>query len=76
MSKRSLRAEREFGLIVGGVLVLLSTWWFYRGKFHAVAPVTISIGGLLILLGLVFPRALTHVKGWGRRAASKEGRHA
>ena len=56
--KRSLRAEREFGLIVGGVLLLLSTWWLYRGKFHHVAPVTLSLGAALVFLGLLFPRAL------------------
>jgi hypothetical protein len=56
--KRSLRAEREFGLIVGGVLILLSCWWLYRGKFHSVAPISLPLGGVLLLLGLVFPRAL------------------
>jgi hypothetical protein len=58
MKTRSLRAEREFGLIVGGVLILLSAWWLYRGKFHSVAPITLPLGGLLVLLGLAFPRAL------------------
>ncbi len=55
---KSLRAEREFGLIVGGVLVLLSTWWLYRGKFATLSPITLPLGGLLIVLALVFPRAL------------------
>lgn len=58
MKKRSLRAEREFGFIVGGVLMLLSAWWMYRGKFASVAQVTLPLGGVLVLLGLVFPRAL------------------
>lgn len=62
--KRSLRAEREFGLIVGGVLVLLSLWWLYRGKFTHVSPITMPIGGALILLGLLFPQALI----WPNRA--------
>jgi hypothetical protein len=56
--KRSLRAEREFGLIVGGVLLLISLWWIYRGKFPHVAPITLPAGAALILFGLVFPRAL------------------
>ena len=56
--KKSIRAEREFGLIVGGVLVLLSAWWLYRGKFPAVSQITLPIGAVLVLLGLVFPRAL------------------
>lgn len=58
MKKRSSRAEREFGLIVGGVFVLLSCWWLYRGKLVAVAQITLPIGALLILFGLLWPRAL------------------
>lgn len=53
-----LRAEREFGLIVGGVLVLLGAWWLYRGKLISAAKVTLPLGTLLMLLALVFPRAL------------------
>ena len=65
MKKRSLRAEREFGLIVGGVLILLSAWWIYRGKFHRVAPITLPLGAMLVLLGLAFPRALVYPnKAW------------
>jgi hypothetical protein len=64
IKKRSLRAEREFGLIVGGVLLLLSLWWLYRGKFPVVSPITLSVGSALILFGLVFPKALV----WPNRA--------
>jgi hypothetical protein len=56
--RRSFRTEREFGLIVGGIFFLLSAWWIYRGKFHAVSQVTLPLGAILVLLGLVFPRAL------------------
>ena len=56
--KRSWRAEREFGLIVGGVLLLLSSWWLYRGKFSNLWHVTMPLGAALVLLGLVLPRAL------------------
>ena len=63
--KRSLRAEREFGLIVGGVLILLSGWGNYRGKFHSVATITLPMGAVLVLLGLAFPRALVYPnKAW------------
>src|ERR1043166_6856341 len=63
--KKSWRAEREVGLIVGGMLLLLSSWWIYRGKFHRVTPVTLPIGSVLVLLGLVVPRALFYPnKAW------------
>jgi len=58
IKKRSWRAEREFGLIVGGVLLLLSSWWLYRGKFSNTSHVTMPLGAVLVLLGLVLPRAL------------------
>jgi len=56
---RAFRAEREFGLIVGGVFVLLSLWWLYRGKFATAAYVLSVTGSALVLCGLVFPRLLT-----------------
>jgi hypothetical protein len=58
MKRKSLRAEREFGLVVGGVFVLLGAWWLYRGKFPAAAHAVLPLGSLLVLLGLVWPRAL------------------
>jgi saxitoxin biosynthesis operon SxtJ-like protein len=65
MKKRSFRAEKEFGLIVGGVFVLLSGWWFYRGKLISVAQVTLPLGTLLILLGVFLPKALVFPnKAW------------
>ncbi len=58
MKKRSFRAEKEFGLIVGGTFVLLSGWWLYRAKFVDTAHVTLPLGALLVLLGLLLPKAL------------------
>jgi polyferredoxin len=58
MKRKSLRAEREFGLVVGGVFVLLASWWFFRGKLTSAAHVLLPLGAVLILLGLVWPRAL------------------
>jgi hypothetical protein len=64
-TQKSYRTEREFGLVVGGVLVLLSCWWVWRGKFPNASQVTLGMGALLVLLGLVFPRALILPnKGW------------
>lgn len=58
MRKQSLRAEREFGFIVGGVLALLSAWWFYRGKFHRLSEVTSIVSSVLLILAFIFPKAL------------------
>jgi len=59
MKSRTFRAEREFGLIVGGVFVLLGLWWIYRGKFATAAYVLSAAGSVLVLCGLVCPRFLT-----------------
>jgi len=58
MKPASFRAQREFGLLVGGIFVLLSSWWLYRGKFTVLAEVLLPLGALLVLLGLFWPRAL------------------
>lgn len=63
--KRSWRAEREFGLIVGGMLLLLSCWWLYRGKFHTLTQFTLPVGMVLVVLGAIFPRVLFYPnKAW------------
>jgi len=59
MKRRTFRAEKEFGLIVGGVFVLLGLWWLYRGKFATAAYVLSAAGSLLVLCGLIYPRLLT-----------------
>ena len=65
MKKKSFRTEREFGLIVGGIFVLLSSWWIYRGKFPSIRQVTLPLGALLVVLGILLPRALVYPnKAW------------
>jgi ABC-type xylose transport system permease subunit len=59
MSKASVREERSFGLLVGGILAVMGGWWLYRGRFPAAAPWVAGVGGLLVLLGLVAPGLLT-----------------
>jgi hypothetical protein len=67
--KRPFRAEREFGLIVGCILVLLGFWWTYREKFVPASYVILTLGGLLVLFGLLFPRALVYPnRGWMKLA--------
>jgi len=64
-TKRRYRIEREFGLIVGGVLILLSTWWLYRGKFATATQIILPVGSLLVLLAVVWPRSLVIPnRGW------------
>ena len=60
MKQRSFRVEREFGLIVGGVFILLGAWWSYRGKFANATHVVVPLGILLMLLALIIPRALVY----------------
>lgn len=69
MKRRSFRAEREFGLIVGGVFALLGAWWLYRGKFVNVAQFIMPFGALLVLLGIIVPRSLVYPnKAWMKLA--------
>lgn len=69
MKRRSFRAEREFGLIVGGVFALLGIWWLYRGKFINVAQFFVPLGALLVLLGIIVPRVLVYPnKAWMKLA--------
>ena len=69
MKRRSFRAEREFGLIVGGVFALLGGWWIYRGRFAGVAQFLAVLGPVLIVLGLVIPKVLVYPnKAWMKLA--------
>lgn len=52
------REERNFGLLVGGILLLLGAWWTYRGKFGAAGPSLSVAGGVLVMLGAVAPALL------------------
>jgi len=56
--KRSYRAEREFGLLVGGVLLALGGWWFYRGRYPVLSSVLLLAGATLVLLGALRPKWL------------------
>lgn len=58
MQGRSYSVERNFGILVGGVFAALGGWWLIRGKFHLVAPWALGLGALLVIAGLIFPRAL------------------
>jgi hypothetical protein len=64
MNNYSYRQEREFGLIVGGMFFLLSSWWLYRDKFHAARQIILPLSILLIAGALLYPRGLR----WPNRA--------
>ena len=65
MKKHPFRAEREFGLIVGGVFILLGAWWVYRGKFESASHLVLPLGALLVIFGLLWPRVLVLPnRGW------------
>jgi hypothetical protein len=52
------REGRSFGLAFGGILALAGGWWLWRGRFLAVAPWTLGLGALLVVLALAAPRVL------------------
>ena len=56
--KSSYRTERDFGLLVGGVLLALGGWWVYRGKYTTLSSLLIALGATLVLLGALRPQAL------------------
>ena len=69
MQKTHYRVEREFGLIVGGVFVLLGGWWMYRGKLGFAADCVLAAGIVLFVLGGLVPRALVLPNRWWRSLA-------
>ncbi len=63
--KRRYRAEKEFGLIVGGIFLLLGAWWIYRGKLVTPSYVLAVAGSLLLFFALIWPGALVYPnKAW------------
>ena len=50
------RDLRKFGLVVGGVFLLLGGWFLFR--HNAVGPYFLMPGVVLVLFGFVAPRAL------------------
>lgn len=56
--KRSYRTERDFGLLVGGVLLAFGGWWLYRGKYTALSSLLLAVGATLVFLGALYPKSL------------------
>jgi Saxitoxin biosynthesis operon protein SxtJ len=59
-SKSTYRVEREFGVLVGFVLILLGSWWLYRGYWELVAKCFLGCGSVLVILGLLLPKTLVY----------------
>ena len=57
--KTGIRELRNFGLLVGAVLVALGVLFLMRGK--ARYPYFLAPGVLLLFFGAVFPRALKYI---------------
>ena len=57
------RDLRRFGLVVGGVFLLLGGWFLFRHRPSG--PYLLAVGGPLVVLGLAAPRVLRLVYlGW------------
>lgn len=55
---RRYRAEREFGLLVGGILAVLGGVSLWRRGPLLRNEILLAVGGLLVVLGAVAPRLL------------------
>jgi hypothetical protein len=61
ISKKSLR---NFGLLVGGIFLLLGFWIYYSSQ-DLVGIIFLVVGAFLFLSGLLFPNSLSQVyKVW------------
>ena len=67
--KTGIRELRNFGLLVGAVLVALGLLFLLRGK--ARYPYFIAPGILLLLFGAVFPRAFNRASRGPPRARGR-----
>lgn len=45
-------------MLVGGVLLGLGGWWFYRGKYATLSVILMLSGATLMLLGAFLPKSL------------------
>jgi Saxitoxin biosynthesis operon protein SxtJ len=60
----SFRAEREFGLLVGLMAILIGSLRLYQGRQGAVATAALGVGSALAILAIFFPRALVLPNRW------------
>ena len=60
MANRPWHKERQFGVSVGLVLLAISAWFSWRGRGPLLTAVPAVVGGLLVVFGAVYPRALVY----------------
>jgi Saxitoxin biosynthesis operon protein SxtJ len=63
-STTSFRAEREFGLLVGLMAILIGSWRLHLSHAGEVAIGLLGVGSALAILALFFPRALVLPNRW------------
>ena len=56
----STKALRKFGLLVGGVFLLIGFWIYYSSQ-SVIGIIFLSIGALLFIFGLFLPNSLSGV---------------
>ena len=74
LNRQREKQLRQFGLMVGSVLVLIGLWKLYQGKHETARLILWSVGGSLIITGVIVPTLLTpvcwlwmklaHLLGW------------
>jgi CBS domain containing-hemolysin-like protein len=57
----STKSLRKFGLSVGAVFCLLALWMFLRNRFPLALTILGIVGVLLIVMGLIVPKALNEI---------------
>ena len=74
LNRQREKQLRQFGLMVGGVLILIGLWKLYQGKHETARLILWLVGGLLVITGSIVPTLLTpvywiwmklaHLLGW------------
>ena len=58
--KKPWRVERQFGRAVGTVCLLIGAWLTWRASSSIIGSILLAVGSALVVLGVVYPRALVH----------------
>ena len=74
LNRHNKKQLRQFGLMVGGVLILIGLWKLYQGKHETARLILWSVGVALMVTGAIVPTLLrpvywlwmklAHLLGW------------